>query len=56
MAETLLEKHRQVPHNPGVYLMKNAKGKIIYVGKAKDLKKRLSSYFIFSQRSYINYA
>ena len=30
---------------PGIYAMKNSKGKIIYVGKAKNLKKRVSSYF-----------
>lgn len=34
-----------VPHLPGSYQMKNAKGTIIYVGKAKDLNKRLHSYF-----------
>lgn len=34
-----------LPKNPGVYLMKNEKGKIIYVGKAKALKNRVSQYF-----------
>jgi len=34
-----------VPSSPGVYLMKNAKDEIIYVGKAKNLRKRLASYF-----------
>ncbi len=39
------EKLSLVPHKPGSYQMKNSEGVIIYVGKAKDLKKRLSSYF-----------
>ena len=34
-----------VPHNPGCYLMKDKQGSIIYVGKSKNLKNRLSSYF-----------
>ena len=34
-----------VPHNPGCYLMKDKHGCIIYVGKSKNLKNRLSSYF-----------
>ena len=34
-----------VPQKPGCYLMKNKDGVIIYVGKAKKLKNRLSSYF-----------
>ena len=34
-----------VPHSPGCYLMKDENGIIIYVGKSKNLKNRLSSYF-----------
>ncbi len=49
MDETVMEKYRESPHSPGVYLMKDAKGKIIYVGKAKDLKRRLASYFMNKQ-------
>ena len=41
----VLDKLKLVPHKPGCYLMKNKDGVIIYVGKAKDLRNRLNSYF-----------
>lgn len=39
------EKLKTLPENPGVYLMKDARGKIIYVGKARVLKNRVRQYF-----------
>ncbi|MDH7570750.1 MAG: GIY-YIG nuclease family protein, partial [Armatimonadota bacterium] len=42
---SLSEKLAAVPEKPGAYLMKNAAGKVIYVGKAVSLKSRVRSYF-----------
>jgi excinuclease ABC subunit C len=44
------KKLREVPHKPGVYLMKDRLNRVIYVGKARDLRKRLSQYFMPSRR------
>ena len=41
----LLTKIRTIPTQPGVYLYKNAEGEVIYVGKAKNLRSRVRSYF-----------
>jgi excinuclease ABC subunit C len=41
----LIDKIRTVPPQPGVYLYKNAEGEVIYVGKAKNLRSRVRSYF-----------
>jgi excinuclease ABC subunit C len=44
------KKLRDVPHKPGVYLMKDRLKRVIYVGKARDLRKRLGQYFTPSRR------
>lgn len=43
--EELFEKAKLLPATPGVYIMRNRSGRIIYVGKSKALKNRVSSYF-----------
>ena len=45
---------KQIPQDPGVYLMKDHEGKIIYIGKAKNLHKRVSSYFLKQDSSSNN--
>lgn len=44
-------KLKTIPNTPGVYMMRDRLGRIIYVGKAKDLKKRVSSYFHPAKKS-----
>ena len=46
MSESARDIARQLPENPGCYLMKNSEGTVIYVGKAKNLKRRVNSYFL----------
>lgn len=46
MNDKIKEKLKKLPENPGTYQMLDKSGKIIYVGKAKNLKKRVSSYFV----------
>ncbi|MFL6345862.1 MAG: excinuclease ABC subunit UvrC [Nitrososphaeraceae archaeon] len=41
-----------MPQSPGVYLMKDNEGKIIYIGKAKNLRNRVSSYFLKEYNKY----
>lgn len=41
----LIEKAKKLPNSPGVYKMLDSKGEVIYIGKSKNLRKRVSSYF-----------
>ena len=43
---SLGQKIVRVPDGPGVYFMKDQTGRVIYIGKAKNLKKRLKSYVV----------
>src|SRR6267378_2168574 len=48
--ENIRKKVSELPHKPGIYLMRDRLGSVIYVGKARDLRKRVSYYFQPSRR------
>ena len=50
----LINEGKKIPSNPGIYLMKDRTGKIIYIGKAKNLKNRINSYRNLNQKNTIN--
>jgi excinuclease ABC subunit C len=45
MIDNIQKKIRNIPHKPGVYIFKNEKREIVYIGKARDLKNRVSQYY-----------
>jgi excinuclease ABC subunit C len=45
MSVTSVDKRRNLPDQPGVYLFRDTRGKVLYVGKAKSIKKRVASHF-----------
>ncbi len=50
--ERLREKANSLPMTPGVYIMRSSLGEVIYVGKSKKLKNRVTSYFVAGGHSY----
>src|SRR5918997_747995 len=43
--DKLTEQRRSLPDEPGVYLFRDARGRVVYVGKAKSIRKRVASHF-----------
>jgi excinuclease ABC subunit C len=43
--EVIRQRVAEFPKTPGVYLMKDGEGRVLYIGKAKDLRSRVGSYF-----------
>src|SRR5947209_19276455 len=54
--EKLAEKAKGLPKAPGVYLMKDAQGRVIYIGKSASLRDRVCSYFLASTKLEIKKA
>ena len=50
--DRLLKKANSLPLSPGVYIMRDSKNRVIYVGKSKKLKNRVSQYFQNSKKAY----
>src|SRR5437016_9125478 len=50
VADNIRQKLSDLPHKPGIYLMRDRFGTVIYVGKARDLRKRVNQYFQPSRR------
>ena len=50
VSASIRTKLQELPHKPGIYLMKDRFGTVIYVGKARDLRRRVSQYFQPSRR------
>ncbi len=51
-SDELKNKLKLIPPSPGVYIMKNPEGKVIYIGKSNNLKQRISSYFQTSSQAH----